>query len=391
MVSLPGYQRVAQLIESDGPGGAESVVLELCSELRRRGREVFPVVFGEGEGWLSGRMKQRGFDVFLPVLRSGIPLDLGFLFSLCRWIRRSEIQVLHSHDFTMSIYAGLAGAITGVPHVITLHGGKYFATARKRRVALRWIAARSRATVGVSQATCDHIAEALTLPESMIQLVFNGVSPLTGDREATRKSLGVAEGESLILAVGNLYKVKGHRVLISAAATLASMKDLPPWRIVVAGRGEEESALTGQIREQDLQHRVTLLGLRDDVGDLLAAADCWVMPSLSEGLPMALLEAMFATLPVVCSGVGGIPSMLGGGDAGMLVPPNRPTELAVAIRALLLDPAKAQALGRRGQEIVLARYSVSKMADEYELLYRQTPDESRTRAVVISNGKRNTR
>ena len=72
-------QRIAQLIESDGPGGAESVVLELCAELRRRGREVFPVVFGEGEGWLSGRMQRGGFDVYLPVLRSGLPIDVRLL------------------------------------------------------------------------------------------------------------------------------------------------------------------------------------------------------------------------------------------------------------------------------------------------------------------------
>ncbi|XWV15074.1 MAG: glycosyltransferase family 4 protein [Gemmatimonas sp.] len=363
-------QRIAQLIESDGPGGAESVVLELCTELRRRGHVVRPVIFGGGEGWLSGKLSGRDFQVYLPVLRSALPIDVGLLSRLCAWIREHEISLLHAHDFTMSVYAALAGYLTGVPHVITLHGGKYFATAWKRKVALKLAAANARATVGVSQSTCDHLATTLSLPIGTIQLVANGVSPSHGDRENARRALGLSDNARLILAVGNLYEVKGHRILVDAAAQLAAVEGLPAWRVAIAGRGDEEGRLRAQIRQHGLGAQVELLGLRDDIGDLLSAADVWVMPSFSEGLPMALLEAMFAQLPIVCSAVGGIPDLLNGGPAGLLVPPHDSHALAGALQHLLSDTRSGAALALRARELAEARYSVAAMADRYEALYQ---------------------
>lgn len=369
-VSALPRQRIAQLIESDGPGGAESVVLELCTELRRRGHEVRPVIFGGGEGWLSGKLSGRDFEVYLPILRSSLPIDGRVLSALCAWIREHEISLLHAHDFTMSVYAAFAGFLTGVPHVITLHGGKYFATAWKRKMALKLAAAKARATVGVSQATCDHLATTLSLPSGKVQLVANGVSPSRGDRAKARRALGLSENDRLILAVGNLYEVKGHRILVDAAARLAALEGLPAWRVAIAGRGDEEGRLREQIRQHGLDAQVELLGLRDDIGDLLAAADIWVMPSFSEGLPMALLEAMFAQLPIVCSAVGGIPDLLSAGPAGLLVPPNDSAVLAVALQRLLLDSNSGAALATRARELAEAQYSVAAMADRYETLYQ---------------------
>ncbi len=363
-------QRIAQLIESDGPGGAESVVLELCTELRLRGHDVRPAVFGGGEGWLSGKLSAREFEVYLPIMRSSLPIDVRVLYEMCAWIREHEITILHAHDFIMSVYAAFAGYLTGVPHVITLHGGKYFATAWKRRMALKLAAAKALATVGVSQATCDHLSTTLSLPSGKVQLVANGVSPSRGDREKSRRGLGLSENDKLILAVGNLYEVKGHRILVDAAAQLAALEGLPAWRVAIAGRGDEEGRLREQIRQHGLDAQVELLGLRDDIGDLLSAADIWVMPSFSEGLPMALLEAMFAQLPIVCSAVGGIPDLLNGGPAGLLVPPHDSAALAGALQELLTDTRSGAALALRARELAEAQYSVAAMADRYETLYQ---------------------
>lgn len=340
-------------------------MLELCSELRGRGHDVHPAVFGGGEGWLSGRLLGRGFHPFLPGISRRLPLDVGLIRSMCRWVRRNRLDVLHAHDFTMSIYAALVGRLTGVPWVITMHGGTYFATSPKRRAALRWAARGSRAFVGVSQATCDHLTDALSLPARAVGCVPNGVPPLPGDRSSVRAALGLPDDDRLILAVGNLYPVKGHRVLVEAAAVLATLEGLPAWRIAIAGRGAEDEPLRRQIRELKLENRVLLLGLRSDIGDLLAAADAWVMPSLSEGLPMALLEAMFAGLPIIASHVGGIPSVIQEAITGMLVTPGDHAALAERLAHVLRDPVFAAGLGERARETARAGYSVSRMADRY--------------------------
>jgi glycosyltransferase involved in cell wall biosynthesis len=132
-----------------------------------------------------------------------------------------------------------------------------------------------------------------------------------------------------------------------------------------------QSELEAQARAGGLSERVHLVGLRDDVPALLAAADIFVLPSLSEGLPLAILEAMFATRPIVASDVGGIRAALDDGRAGLLVPPGNSSELAGAIARLLRAPADAHALGVRASERASAEFDLHTMVSRYSRLYRR--------------------
>jgi glycosyltransferase involved in cell wall biosynthesis len=361
--------RVALLIESDGPGGAEAVVLALADGLRERGATVLPVVFADGEGWLTGRLRSAGFPVFSPTISRRIPFDISVVTQLVQWTRQERINVLHTHELMMGVYGGLVGAIARIPHLITLHGGTRFASAAHRRWAMKLSAMSASAIVGVSASTCEHISSALGLPRSRVTLVPNGVSVGSGSRDRTRALLALAPDEKLFLGVGNLYKVKGHAVLIEAATRLACLEGVPPWRIAIAGRGDEEATLRRMIQAAGLGDRVVLLGLRNDIPDLLAAADGWVMPSLSEGLPMALLEAMFAGLPTICTAVGGIPSLVIPGETGFLVPPSDPDALSGAILRLLSDAKSAKVLGANAKRLAEANYSLATMVERYLALY----------------------
>ncbi|MCO4100703.1 MAG: glycosyltransferase family 4 protein [Gemmatimonas sp.] len=363
---------MAQLIESDGPGGAESVVLALADGLRRRGAEVFPVGFSGGEGWLSGRLRLAGHAVFQPKISRTAPIDLTLLWAMVRWVTRNKIDILHAHELTMGVYAGAVGALTRVPHIVTMHGGTYYASAPRRARALRWSATRASSLVGVAESTCEHLASNLHISRSTIELVPNGVEHRPGSREKGRLSLGIGSSTKLLLAVGNLYAVKGHASLVAAAKLLAQRQDLPPWTIAIAGRGDEEQSLRSQIAAADLTSRVQLLGLRSDIPDLLAAADAWVMPSLSEGLPMALLEAMMAGCPTLCTSVGGIPDLIESGVSGWLVKPNEPEALAKAMATILSNADTAAQVGERGRSLAVGRYGVELMIDRYLALYEKS-------------------
>jgi glycosyltransferase involved in cell wall biosynthesis len=185
-----------------------------------------------------------------------------------------------------------------------------------------------------------------------------------------RAALDIEPWEHVFLAVGNLYPVKGHRVLIEACALLLAMPELPPWRLLVAGRGSEAEMLRNMIASSGLGDRVSLLGLRNDIGDLLAAADGWVMPSLSEGLPLALLEAMFSQKAVIATAVGGIPSLVRPDESGWLVEPGNPKALAEAMQQQLNDKVRAERYANRARLVVEQGYGQDTMVDRYLGIYR---------------------
>jgi glycosyltransferase involved in cell wall biosynthesis len=357
--------RIAMLLESDGPGGAENVVLQLSEELRRRGHTVLHVGPEHGLGWLGNEFRARGIETHAISPRSR--LDWGFVTRIRRFFRAQRVDVGHSHEFTMAVYGAVSARLEGVRHVITLHGGTRLTAARRRRLAVRLAVSLSAATVAVSEAWRRELAGALGVAVSRLQMIHNGVPSRSGDREATRNSLGIAPEELLILAVGNLEPWKGHRYLLEAVAGLPAH-----CRLVIAGGrgGSEAPALTELATALELGARFTVLLNRNDVPGLLAAADVFAMPSLFEGLPLALLEAMFAGRAIVASAVGGIPEAVTHGEQGLLVPPADAPGLREALAVLADNESMRHQLGLAAQARAATEFTIGAMADGYERLYR---------------------
>lgn len=368
MTARTAQPTIALMIESDGPGGAERMLLQLAEELRRRGHTVVPVGPAMGCGWLAAECRARGFEPEGFTLR--FPFDPGCVTSLVRIFRRRGVQVVHSHEFTMAVFGAAAARVLRLPHVITMHGGVGFADRWRRRAAFRWACRRSLATVAVSQAGAAALAARLHASPDAFTVIPNGIRPEPPSGADIRRELGLAPGTLLLIAIGNLYAVKGHDVLLHALAE--GGVTLPPWHLAIAGRGEEQGRLEALAVELGLRGRLSLLGYRADVADLLDAADAFVMPSRSEGLPLALLEAMFAARPIVVSAVGGIPEVVRDGEDALLVSPGDVQALAEALARLLPDANLRHKLGERARATAAARYSVDAMADEYEDLYQTT-------------------
>jgi glycosyltransferase involved in cell wall biosynthesis len=368
-IAADGPLRIALMLETDGPGGAETVLLQLAEELRRRGHDVMPVGPASGCGWLGGEFAARGFTPRTFELRH--PIDWRCVTSLTALMRGHGTQLVHSHEFTMAVYGSVAARRAGAGHVITMHGGRYYAEAWRRRAALRWAMKRSAATTAVSGATAADLRRTLGVPDDAVRIVPNGIRMPSGRREKVRRELNVPDDELVIVAIGNLYPVKGHAVLLRALAELEEQGGAPRWRLAIAGRGEDEQRLRSIADDAGIASRIHLLGFRSDAPDILAAGDVFVLPSLSEGLPLALIEAMATGLAIVASDVGGIPEVVARGQEALLVPAASPTALTAAIRALLDDPVRRAALGAAAQRRAHRDFSVTSMTDAYEALYRR--------------------
>jgi glycosyltransferase involved in cell wall biosynthesis len=373
--------RIAHLIESDGPGGAERVVAGLATELQAAGSENVVFLPADGEGWLARELE--GSGVAIEHFEIDRPLSPHCARGLVRAFRRHRFDVAHSHEFSMAIYGAWAAWRTGVPHVITMHGGRYYNDRLRRRLAMRVAIAASDQIVAVSESLADAIASDLGVPRAKVAMLSNGVRHTEPGVVTLRQELRLSPGDRLVVAVGNLYPVKGHAHAIDALARLAEPH--PSVHLAISGRGELEGALLARAREHGLEHRVHLLGLRSDVPAVLAAADLFVLPSLSEGLPLALLEAMFAGCPIVATDVGQVRVALANGTAGILVQPGDSAALAAGLDRLLSHPAEARRLGGIAAMHAAGEYDLSRMVQRYAGVYR---DAMRSRGAQIATPRR---
>ncbi len=363
--------RIAMMLESDGPGGAEMMVFRLSEELRDRGHIVLPVGPANGVGWLGDLF--RGAGMSPEVFRLRRPVDPGCVRGLIRLFREHRIDAVHSHEFTMAVYGAASSRLLNLPQVITMHGGFKVCRALRRRVALRWAMRNSDHTVMVSRATQRQFATDLGLNEARFTVVPNGVPVRRGDATRARAEFGITEGECVLVAVGTLERHKGHQVLLDALASFTRDGLTIPWRLIIAGGrgGDQHESLLRFVKAEGLDNRVHIVTDRSDIPDLLAAADVFVMPSLFEGLPMALLEAMVAGKAIIASATAGIPEAIVDGRDGLLVPAGDAARLAEALQLLLTNPARRAALSEAAAARARREFTVQVMADRYEALYRQ--------------------
>ena len=363
--------RIAMMLESDGPGGAEVVLFRLSEELRRRGHTIVPVLPRDGVGWLGELF--RGVDSTPETFWLKRPIDPTAVGRLMRLFRRNDIDVVHSHEFTMAVYGATAARLLAIPHVLTMHGSLTITNALRRRIALRWAIRRSAHAIAVSNATQLQFARDLGLRNSAFTVIHNGVPLTSGNAERPRREFGCTDGDVVILAVGNLDTRKNHRMLLEALVRLQQGGLAVPWRLIIAGGrgGDQHSQLLEYVAAHRLGNRVHVVTERNDIADLQALSDIFAMPSLWEGLPMAMLEAMVAGNAIIAAAVGGIPEAIVDGRDGILFSPGDLEALARGLGTLMTDPARRRAFGTAALERSKREFTVEVMADRHLELYTQ--------------------
>jgi len=358
--------KVLCLSTSSGPGGAERVISVLSSRLKRNGLYVIVGLFRPG--WLQNECERLGVDTRVIPLNG--PLHLGWFLRCLRLVKDEQIDIVHAHEFSAIVCGWIIARLARIPFVGTVHGKNYFWEKGRRRFAYR-IVGKTGTLVAVSKDLKQFIVDKVGVPASRIAVVYNGVEPAQSvsekDIEGVRTELGLRTDDLVIGTVGSLYPVKGHRYLLDAMA--AVLKQYPKCFLIVAGQGELEVSLKEQARRLGIEDRVRFLGMRQDVPILLAVMQLFVLPSLSEGLSMALLEAMASGKPVVATNVGGNPELVDHGRTGWLVQPEQAGVLAGGMKHLLEDQPSLSRYGRAAAERIAKLFTVDLMIESYQNLY----------------------
>jgi glycosyltransferase involved in cell wall biosynthesis len=236
----------------------------------------------------------------------------------------------------------------------------------------RWLKERDDLLIAECEASRRFLIKKLGYKPPKVITIRNGVdlagwSPSKIDRQKKRMELRLAGTDVLVGAIGRLDRQKGFSTLIEA---MAGLKDTA-LRCAILGGGPEHDRLAALIRKHELERTVWLLGEKDEIPAWLAAFDLYCLPSLWEGLPNALLEAMALGLPAVASNVDGVPEAVTDGKDGLLVPPAQPAALARALRTLADDAARRAALGAAAKATVSERFTLRRMIAEYEHAYAE--------------------
>lgn len=374
--------RIAQLIDGLKMGGAEKLQVTMAAAAQAHGADLTVInLLLKSERTLEPEITAHGVRV-LHVPTKGL-WDLKAIWQLARLLREERFDVLHTQLDYANIMGALAGRLAGVPVVGTLHSsalhpGHKAWVHRAETWALRY---GMKKVVAVGHVVAD--AHRARLGNQSLAIIPNAVPApeklTTAEREAVRQEICGASDRPIVISVGRLAVVKGYFDLLEAFAVV--QKQVPDAFLAIVGGGRLHEALAQQIEALALTHNVRLLGLRSDVPRLLAASDLYVCSSHWEGLPLSILEAMMAGLPIVATEVGDIPRVVVEGT-GKLVPPLAPLLLANGLHALLINPQKRKAFGKRAQEHVMRHHSIDAWFTQLQTLYRDVSMSTKERALM---------
>jgi len=364
---------IAEGLYSFQIGGSERVGIDLALEFKRRGYSVVCFAFHDSDGPMRVDLERGGIrclDMHYGKFKG--PLRwLRYQWHLWRMLRRERVRALHLHHHGALVLCGVPARLAGIPRVVmTEHGLQ----ALRERPRARWLTAKfgryATAITVVEPAQAAYFHTELGVARDKLFCISNGVRVRTRSEEAVmrmRRTLGILPAQFTFFYVGRLNEVKDLGTLLEAFASLPDDVGSRA-RLYMVGEGPERAMLEAKRAALTLDDKVILLGARDDVSDLLMAADAFVMSSKSEGLPMVLLEAMAAGVPCVATAVGGIPELFGK-DRGLLVRAQDPTELAAAMATLARSPELRAGLVARARENLMKNHTVDSIVDRYlELL-----------------------
>jgi glycosyltransferase involved in cell wall biosynthesis len=355
---------VAQVLSTFRVGGAEALALELASRASRDRFEPVAIALRR-----TGDMEPRFAQAGIPTLALGCAedrgLDLGGLARFAQALRRRRVKVLHCHNRMATVYGVPAARLAGVPVIIcTRHAAPTIYRSRGRPTLLERMAIPFvDHFAAVSNEVRETAARFKRLPAKRSSVIYNGADlqrfrPASPARSAEKPAL---------ICVARLSPEKRHDVLLAAVRRL--LDSGLALDLTVVGDGPTRPALEKQIADLRLEGAVRLLGMRDDVAELLREADLFTMPSATEGMPITVIEAMACGLPIVATAVGGFLELVKDGENGFLVPVGDADALAQALARLIRDRDLLRRIGAANRRVAEEKFDIADTVRNYEELY----------------------
>jgi len=349
-------------------GGAERQLVALGAGFRRRGWDVDVITLIEPRA-LQGQLTDVGIGLHSLGMRRGVG-DPRAIARLAGHLTRLAPSIVHSHMVHANLLARVARLLAPVPYLVStahnvIEGGRLL------EFGYRLTDPLCDLTTNVSPAGVDRYEQRGLAPKGRIRYMPNGVDLASfqrreGLRAPLRASLGIPDG-FVWLAVGRFDPVKAYGAMLTAFAEVVGGASVT---LVIAGDGEQRSAMEALAENLGVADRVRFLGIRPDVQNLMSAADGYLLSSEWEGLPMVLLEAAATSLPIVATDVGGVREIVEHGVTGFVAPAGDPGALATAMRTLMGLPSEARKrMGAAGRERTVTRFDIERVLDAWEELY----------------------
>jgi len=364
---------VAQLIDSLHWGGAQKLLLTFSETSSAFGltTTVISLSAPRQDITLPEEIKTQEVEVvFMPGPRL---FDPGRFLCLSRYLKTHQVDVMHTHLTYANILGPWAGRVARVPVISSLHNERYPQSDHKIRRWLETMSLKAASHQIIAIGYAVQAAQRERFPHRELPVILNALTPLPEisprERQQLRNSiLGDKQGP-LLISVGHLIDQKGFEHLITVVKHIKSQ--IPEIVVIIAGEGGLRAKLEKEISAAGLVGSIQLLGHRNDVPALLASSDLYVNSSLWEGLPISVLEAMSAGLPIVATRVGDIPRVVPP-EAGVLIPPGDEIRLKTAILDMLSNPHQMKKMGRAARKVVSEHFSaetwVKQLKDQYQLV-----------------------
>ncbi|MCG3121278.1 MAG: D-inositol-3-phosphate glycosyltransferase [bacterium] len=368
--------RVLQVVDGFRMGGAENKLVELIAHLDKKNFEVMLANVGP-LGALAEKFNQLGVETFHFPRR--FAFDPVPVWRLAKLMRQRQIDVVQTTLLWADIVGPVAATLAKVPVVLSWetvsHEGNPFHNNLQRRIGYQWAMKWVDVIVPVSDEIRRSLIRRRHIPEDKIRVIHYGVDlqKFRSNGEAAvsakRAEIGVAADTILLGVVARLEPPKGHRYLLEALPEV--VKKYPQVHVILIGDGALRRELEAQAQQLAISAHVTFLGARHDVNDLLNAIDLFVLPSISEGLPNVLLEAMACRKPVIASDVGGIPEVVQHGENGYLVAPGDAAALRETLLRSLAERTHWQRFAQRARHTVETSFSLEYQMARFESTYAE--------------------
>ena len=365
--------RVLEMIDEASLGGGQMHVLLLAKHLDKSEFDV--TIATEQNGFLVEEAMKIGIQTVAVSMSNDF--SLRTVLRAKRLFEGNNYDILHTHGGTAGFWGRAAALLHRSPRIRihTYHGLHYLgdgSNVRRFQFADRLMLLFTTKIVCVCKSDASKAVAAKVTTEKKTVVINNGIEVgrfgFREKRESIRSALGVGDGDFVYGNVGRLHKQKGQETLLRAFKEVALRR--PKVHLWLVGEGEILGELQSLAKQLEITSQVRFLGARTNVAELLSAIDAFVLPSLWEGQPIALLEAMASETPVIASNVDGIPEIVENRESGLLVTVRNVDSLAAAMNELVAKPGLCKSLARRGRERIVDEFTAQRMALGMADLYK---------------------